>query len=470
MSYEEKLPELEFSKEELIHKCIYGDTYSEDRNNACMQLKDSCLLKMNKLSNIEQQEIRDNIMNEAGIESVPDLENKVYLDKHGRPIAEHELEGYYINLSPDPQTFTNIVYAEEAYKYPEEQLKYIPPRKISAEVIKYYSTKKHFDDKYIQEKTKDPFGECYLSLLGIETQFNEQIGDGLFQTANNARDVIHIEEEILYPEVEIDVYETCNNILNPKFPPEEYQICSETTNHNEQHWVLKKKDIIKKAIQADTWEQVRGLDMELVWDVIKPEDKVSVHRSALGETRNVENVWYRYIETERNKIIDYIKDNLTPQQRADMVESRDELYGYKEISRQDCVTNVFAMTNYPDILRTRWLDIQLAYENGEISEDKALKLIEDLKNYGDVKKTVFREGEAPPGFTKPTEYIPSRLRLNSAQYYMNSLFNNALIDNSINDIVKNSYEYNFITNNLTAEINDQLKNNYIKNKDTLKLL
>ena len=101
--------------------------------------------------------------------------------------------------------------------------------------------------------------------------------------------------------------------------------------------------------------------------------------------------------------------------------------------------------------------------NEDIKKEKeALELIEDLSKMEEMFQAQLTEGNTP-SFNKPTSYQPLRLRLYGSQKYLNTLFNDILMEFPLDKgAINNSFVINTIKQALsTVEIKQLMENRII---------
>lgn len=106
---------------------------------------------------------------------------------------------------------------------------------------------------------------------------------------------------------------------------------------------------------------------------------------------------------------------------------------WKKGSKLDCWHNFLAYVEYPSVVKDRWVEILLGYQDGSLTKEQYEKGVEEIKEMEEMFQIDMREGNAQHGFTKPTTYQPLRLRLYGSQKAVNDLVNKFLRFNPLND-------------------------------------
>lgn len=326
---------------------------------------------------------------------------------HELETHEHERD-HVIKKIINEVSFKNYKSFEDTVEVDEEQY----PR--------IYSEPNLFDgnfdeDEYIKTLKQDKtFGKCSLAIHGLEKQFMEQIEKGFFQTTENATHLQSVEGLILDRRSTVKTRHTAHPTAENTF---------------------KDAGIIYSYNKFKIHEICNIIDNPKI-------NREKYMACSIADLNNTQDFVIK--KAKKQKIGDY------------------SFQDWDVVSTLDCWHNFLGLVEYPEVIKNKWLEIQLAHEAGEISEEKALELIKELSKMEEMFQAKITEGNTPK-FNKPTSYQPTRLRLYGSQKYLNTLFNNILVEYPLDSgAINNSFVINTIKQALSiVEIKQLMENRII---------
>lgn len=241
--------------------------------------------------------------------------------------------------------------------------------------------------------------------------------------------------------------EICNDITNPKVKQGKYRICSQANLKGKQSFSIK----IQRIIDHDKVKYASDAVISYKDRILQLLEEFERSVKAGGGSKD-------YLNHLESRIA-----RLNELKEVEEIRLQELKRGYwYNVSELQCWHNFLGMVSYPEALKNRSLDVQLAYENGDISEKKATKLLKEIGQLEDAFKTKFEEGGASRGFTKPTMYQPTRARLYGSQFAVNDLLNKTLRFLPLNeDIVPNQYTRDTLLNAFAGIEYQQLTENVL---------
>ncbi|KKN19019.1 hypothetical protein LCGC14_0950060 [marine sediment metagenome] len=434
--------DIELHNKSLIKQCVFGEPFSLKTTSACEELALRCNTNMKNSTFQEREGLRRQVIDDVNfINRESKLEDKEALDSG---------EQYY-KVYSDPNIFDE-----------------------------------GFDEKsYIDNKTEDKlFGICSLSLYGLEKQFFTQVNDSFFQSRANSdalknteaiifdEDVKIVEKPII-SELELDfAWEKFKGasffdyLMLSNFGDQDTQSFSDDLDDYRRvpYQIDKLKDILigrgflhpkkyKKVPQASS--DIYQKKYEICNLVTNP--KVEQGRYKICSDADLKGKQAFFFKIRKRptqpSIIDYTTGEKVVLDRGG---------NWVKGSRLDCWHNFLAYVEYPEIIKNRWMEVLLAYENKDITKEQYDNAINDIKKMEELFQIDMREGNAKHGFTKPTTYQPLRLRLYGSQKSVNDLVNKFLRFNPLNDdTVPNNPTRSTVENAFTPMEIYQLRENRI---------
>lgn len=441
----------------MAEKCVFGTVLDKSNAEACWELAKKCHTEIRTDAKTGDTDIttgKDIVSGNKYMDIIREI-RKELLDEYSLEIHEDIADTYEISENEYPRQYIEpiLIQGNDSWK------------------------------EYIKKRMKEKYGSCFISMLGIERQFNEEISEGYFQSKDNARIVKNIDKLIFGIEPIIGreyAYEDRKDIINKIIANND--ILSTIYNNLESfRYPVDKAKSIQDLIQI--LEKLDGKNLnvfmvglhyikhiKIINKILKLYGKESV--SVYNPSENRHTICNDITNPKINQRTYKICSEATLDNRQHLVIYMIEDDGRMvEVGRLNCFHNFLNLVKYPESIKNKWLDIQLAYESGEINEEQATKLLEDLAKLEDMFQMKVQEGSADEGFESPTTYIPIRLRLYGAQFFNNNLINNTLAENPFtNELVPNSYIYNTIKNAFIPMEIEQLRRHIIYEKGTVEEL
>ncbi|KKN51803.1 hypothetical protein LCGC14_0619030 [marine sediment metagenome] len=398
----------------MIKQCVFGESFNLKTTNSCKELATRCHINMHQNSTLKAREgLRSQIIDDVNFINRESLsEPKQALDSG---------EEYY-KVYSDPNLFDE-----------------------------------GFDEKsYIDNRTEDKkFGVCHMSLYGLEKQFFSQVNDSFFQSKANSNALqetealifdenVRIEQKPIVSDLELEIaweefkknydYE---NILLANFGDQNtISVSTEISDYKKvEHQINKIKEILFnkgllkpkgfKTVAKATPEALQK-KFEICNNVSNP--KVEQGRYKICSSADLKNKQSFFFKTRQRPIQPTIDEYLTGEPV-----SLERGGKWKDGSRLSCWHNFLAYVEYPEVIKKRWMEVLLAYENNDITKEQYDNAVNDIKKMEEMFQVDMREGNAQHGFTKPTTYQPLRLRLYGSQKSVNDLINKFLRFNPLND-------------------------------------
>ncbi len=329
------------------------------------------------------------------------------------------------------------------------------------EYYKVYSDPNIFDEgfdekSYIDNRTEDKkFGVCHMALYGLEKQFFNQVNESFFQTKSNSDALqqveallldenVRIEQKPVVSDLELEIAweefkknPNFENILLANFGDQNtISVSTEISDYKKvEHQINKIKEILFnkgllkpkgfRTIAKATPEALQK-KFEICNEVTNP--KISQGRYKICSDADLKGKQAFFFKVKQRptqpSILDYTTGGKVVLERGGK---------WVNGSRLDCWHNFLAYVEYPEVIKKRWMEVLLAYENQDITKEQYDNAVNDIKKMEEMFQVDMREGNAQHGFTKPTTYQPLRLRLYGSQKSVNDLVNKFLRFNPLND-------------------------------------
>lgn len=492
----EKVPEKEIEKEALLEKCLFGDTYDPQRGKACIKLAEICRTEIDKLSSGEQAYIRQSIIDDASFKNYEDITDTVEISGREFP-----------RIYTEPSLFNGALFDYDKY------IKDNKEEKLGFCNLALYGLESQFveqiDKGFFQtvKNSRDLFNAENLILnpdieilddpeIVAHSLTRDEVIDLLrrlepaIDITLHGREYRHLEpyvQEKITNIIKADMehrrfirsvknpkdvtFEICNVITNPKVEKDKYNVCSVATLDGKMYFTINGRILIREAFKTDTWEDVKGVNMNEIWRATRQEDRLKILEIAGIKRTAIYSDYDGFISKDEKAIWDAYQ-TFSHEEILEMIEPQPAEYKFKELGKLKCIHNMLGLVEYPEAIKKRWLQLILDYEEGLITKESYKTLVSELakleKDFAEeISRANLKEGEASKKFTKPTEYQPSRLRIYGLQRYLNTLFNSVLVENPL-AVVDNSYVIGEIGKSFKSYELKQLKDNMLFSESELK--
>ncbi|KKM88088.1 hypothetical protein LCGC14_1262180 [marine sediment metagenome] len=502
--------------ENVIDDCLTGTVYSEGRSNQCLKLAEECYNIMREVLNeAHREKYRNNIIADSGIKNIesedfvkivagkeyPSLYgyNKLYdptsdeedyiQSKLKSPLGVCDIALFGLEKQFTEQIengFFQSIHHGNAMKTAEHLV--LDEKAAYEDVPNPYSIERHF-----RKLTSDERRVIAEDIVGsdIDMKLVDDIArkDGFKYIHRNLYPKLMKYYQTEYPD-EIStiprlaahtspgglVYETRNDVVNPKIQANKYRIGSRADLNSKQWFFIEKNTKIDDGFNVSTWEEAKKLTVRVFWEEMKPSAKVRAIKSAIenAKKKGYSDKTIHHLENPTDDFDDF-NDDAQESIRIGIISLGDmfddavinetlekRMAKYKYIMPDGAILNCWhsflGFFNYPKRVRDEWIEINDAWKNGDIDEKTAMNLIRDLEHLerkftNEAEKQAAIENNANPdrreyipmtemgmaifteanetGFVKPTQYQPLRLRLYGSQKYINDIINNFTYDQSI---------------------------------------
>lgn len=460
-----EIPIESLDNEYLIDRCLLDDFTKDSRWEACQELAYRCNKAMKGgLGTEGRKKLRQSIIEEVDIKNElseqtveipcadPTLKPKKFrvpLQKTMMFDAGFDTDKYVEEHKKTPFGFCNLAlyglewgFMEEVNEMPFQSRKHADMIKNSEKLI--------FDDCeiYRTAPTKQMIENIYDNMSDKEQALilgddpsdpNVRVGFKNLREALKNKVEEKIEKRILKEKIittsqpQKDIwFEKCEFIdMNPFINDKtKYKYCTEANLNDQQNFIIKKKEIKSEAINTDTWDKLKGLKMETVWETTKDEYKEEIldktdKRLGMGLYHTYDD-FNDYSKKERDAILgtyqEYNHDKL-----IDITKNMPPKIIYGDSGRLDCYHHHYQYVSHPTQAYTEQLKLEAAYEFGDISKEKYMEMIEELKTNKDLMGVRMDEPHRTPEeykklYKKQTEYLPIRYRIWGSQSYLNKIF------------------------------------------------
>lgn len=494
MSEEPPEIEIELEDEYYIEKCLFGDTWSKERAEACQALAMQCNDELNEIpSPKDREKVRRNIINEARFELSKNEDDTI--DVKGA-------EKFSI------WSRSNTIFDEG------------------------------FDAKNFIELLKQKrHGKCSIALYGIETQFWSQINEGLFQNIDNgdavknielllfsdhvryattprdvrklqlrdwqhetegssieyafkkaftnpmgishvdslseeARDILYnylVKMKLITPKdfyvtdlsSQLKKYRICNEVHNPFITDGTYKYCSSalTNGKGQALEIWKRKGERYFYTLPEFIGKVTPSTPSIVYLITNIRHaRESIKRDLKRASKlDKDDIYHKYYMDRAMKNQWDIKE-----WRLQLEELKERIVrnNWDQTAALGCWHNFLDMIekkDYPDYIKGKQKEVEIAYSLGEITEEQATKLLKDIGILEEEFEISINQ------LDKPIIYQPTRMRIYGSQLALQNLINDAMCrvpldEVQVDEVTKGKMREGFAGINVEQLLNRRIYN------------
>lgn len=247
-----------------------------------------------------------------------------------------------------------------------------------------------------------------------------------------------------YPrELERKRYDICNKVTNPLLPQNKYKICSSVGFNQDQiiyTMINKKRD---KGFDASNWTNIAKLAFRDIWVHLTDDFKNNIINTAINisDERTTFSHRSHIIKNELELFKNREKDwtHLSQEtilclreaggktyKRAEIVENLQKVedkYDWTSANELDCYHNFLDLVSTHKDIQNRAEELDIAYQNGEITKEEFLEATEALKQRPEWGYDLTEGESTKQGYKKVSKNMPMRFRLWASQNFVNDCIN-----------------------------------------------